>query len=109
VSSVRYVLGFYIPEDGILHSHRRENLKPYISLGILGSRDCLQRFSSRAVLGATFSSIALNTLQHNECWRRGVFLFVRGCKSECTRVVLLPLFFIILSCSVYRILEISGK
>jgi hypothetical protein len=26
VSPVRYVLGFYIPEDDILHSHRRENL-----------------------------------------------------------------------------------
>jgi hypothetical protein len=32
VSSVKYVLGFCIPEDGILHSHRRENLKSYISL-----------------------------------------------------------------------------
>jgi hypothetical protein len=29
VSPVRYELGFYIPEDGILHSHRRENLKSY--------------------------------------------------------------------------------
>jgi hypothetical protein len=27
VSPVKYELGFYIPEDGILHSHRRENLK----------------------------------------------------------------------------------
>jgi hypothetical protein len=27
---VRYELGFYIPEGGTLHSHRRENLKPYI-------------------------------------------------------------------------------
>jgi hypothetical protein len=27
VSPVRYELGFYIPEDGILHSHRREELK----------------------------------------------------------------------------------
>jgi hypothetical protein len=27
---VWYELGFYIPEDGILHSHRRENLKSYI-------------------------------------------------------------------------------
>jgi hypothetical protein len=27
---VRYELGFYIPEDGILHSHRREYLKSYI-------------------------------------------------------------------------------
>jgi hypothetical protein len=29
VSSVKYELGFYIPEDDILHSHRRENLKSY--------------------------------------------------------------------------------
>jgi hypothetical protein len=27
VSPVRYELGFCIPEDGILYSHRRENLK----------------------------------------------------------------------------------
>jgi hypothetical protein len=32
VSAVRYELGFYNPEDGILHSHRREYLKPYIAL-----------------------------------------------------------------------------
>jgi hypothetical protein len=32
VSPVKYALGFYIPEDGILHSHRRENLKFYIAL-----------------------------------------------------------------------------
>jgi hypothetical protein len=29
VSPVKYELGFYIPEDGILHSHGRENLKSY--------------------------------------------------------------------------------
>jgi hypothetical protein len=29
VSPVRYELGLYIPEDAILHSHRRENVKPY--------------------------------------------------------------------------------
>jgi hypothetical protein len=27
MSPVRYELGFYIPEDDILHSHRREHLK----------------------------------------------------------------------------------
>jgi hypothetical protein len=32
VSPVKYELGFYIPEDGILHSHRREGLKSYIAL-----------------------------------------------------------------------------
>jgi hypothetical protein len=29
VSPVKYELGFYIPEDDILHSQRRENLKSY--------------------------------------------------------------------------------
>jgi hypothetical protein len=29
VSPVKYEMGFYIPEDDILHSHRRENLKSY--------------------------------------------------------------------------------
>jgi hypothetical protein len=28
---VKYELGFYIPEDDIPHSHRRENLKSYIA------------------------------------------------------------------------------
>jgi hypothetical protein len=32
VSPVRYELGFYIPEDDIHHSHRRDNLKSYIAL-----------------------------------------------------------------------------
>jgi hypothetical protein len=32
VSPVKYELGFYIPEDGILHSHRRQNVKSYIAL-----------------------------------------------------------------------------
>jgi hypothetical protein len=29
MSSVRYELGVYIPEDDILHSQRRENVKSY--------------------------------------------------------------------------------
>jgi hypothetical protein len=32
VFPVRYELRFDIQEDGILHSHRRENLKSYIAL-----------------------------------------------------------------------------
>jgi hypothetical protein len=32
VSPLKYELGFYIPEDGILHSHRREHLKSYTAL-----------------------------------------------------------------------------
>jgi hypothetical protein len=30
-----YELGFYIQEDDILHSHRRENLKSYLKSCIL--------------------------------------------------------------------------
>jgi hypothetical protein len=30
VSPVKYEMGFYISEDDILHSHRRENLRSYI-------------------------------------------------------------------------------
>jgi hypothetical protein len=29
VSPVKYELGFYIPEDGVIHSHRREKVKFY--------------------------------------------------------------------------------
>jgi hypothetical protein len=32
VSPVKYELGFYMPEDDILHSHRRGNFKFYIAL-----------------------------------------------------------------------------
>jgi hypothetical protein len=32
VSPVRYELGFYIPEDDILHSHYLEDLQSYIAL-----------------------------------------------------------------------------
>jgi hypothetical protein len=32
VSPVKYKLDFYIPEDDILHSHRRESLKSYTAL-----------------------------------------------------------------------------
>jgi hypothetical protein len=45
VSAVKYELGFYIPEDDILHSHRRENPNCYIVLST----------SSRSVLGLTDS------------------------------------------------------
>jgi hypothetical protein len=34
VSPVKYELGFYIPEDDILHSHCRENLKSYLQISV---------------------------------------------------------------------------
>jgi hypothetical protein len=35
MSPLRYELGFYIPKNGILHSHRCENLKSYIDSVLL--------------------------------------------------------------------------
>jgi hypothetical protein len=32
MSPVKYEMGFYIPEDDILHSHCRENIESYIAL-----------------------------------------------------------------------------
>jgi hypothetical protein len=40
VSPLRYELGFYIPEDDILRSHRRENLKSY----------CIKAYEFRFIL-----------------------------------------------------------
>jgi hypothetical protein len=34
VSPVKYELGFYIPEDDILHSHCRESFKSYITQAV---------------------------------------------------------------------------
>jgi hypothetical protein len=36
MSPEKYELGSYIPEDSILHSHRRENLKSYVILCSFG-------------------------------------------------------------------------
>jgi hypothetical protein len=53
MSPVRYDLGFYIPEDDILHSHRRENLKSYEA--IIGS-ESVQIRCSGAVSDVYWSS-----------------------------------------------------
>jgi hypothetical protein len=41
VSPVRYELGFCIPEDFILHSHRREDLKAYMYCRLFNRFDSL--------------------------------------------------------------------
>jgi hypothetical protein len=47
VSPVKYEMGFYIPEDDIHHSHRRENVKSY------NYRVAAQLVTSRVVLSST--------------------------------------------------------
>jgi hypothetical protein len=52
VSPVKYELGFFIPEDDIFHSHRRENLTSYISgalsLGSVASREMVTSIQFRS-------------------------------------------------------------
>jgi hypothetical protein len=49
VSPAKYELGFYIPEDGILRSHRRKILKSYITKSVDDTcRNCEDNASSQA-------------------------------------------------------------
>jgi hypothetical protein len=49
---VMYELGFYIPEDGTLHSQRRENLKVHFRCIQVGS-DCTTVLKLRGLLSET--------------------------------------------------------
>jgi hypothetical protein len=51
VSPVTHELGFYIPEDAILHSHLRENLKSYTELNIFTEHDFRDVFQMAEALG----------------------------------------------------------
>jgi hypothetical protein len=68
VSPVRYELRFYIPEEGILHSHHSENLKSYTSLSIWALQRSNNVFSVWYELGlisqktASFIVTAVKTL-----------------------------------------------
>jgi hypothetical protein len=48
VFPVKYELGFYMPEDDILHSHRREMLSSYITSLFVVVNDKLTVFHTRA-------------------------------------------------------------
>jgi hypothetical protein len=52
---VRYELCFYVQEDGVLHSHRRENLKSYM-------KSLIWQF--RVILTRTIFSRERNTVKH---------------------------------------------
>jgi hypothetical protein len=54
VSPVRYELGFYIPEDGILRSHRRENLESHkvVDVAIFSSLLAFKRRNAAGRVGA---------------------------------------------------------
>jgi hypothetical protein len=50
VFPVKYELGFYIPEDGILHSYRRENLKSYRKVTGCSSSTCSPVLNWNAIM-----------------------------------------------------------
>jgi hypothetical protein len=60
MSPVSYELGFYIPEDDILHSHFRENLKSYME----------------RLLFAFLRKVRLES--QNECYRSALVALVAG-------------------------------
>jgi hypothetical protein len=57
---VRYELSFYILEDSILHSNRRENFKPYIVVIVQDSRMPLYREVYRRFLQPVHGSLVPN-------------------------------------------------
>jgi hypothetical protein len=71
VSPVKYEMGLYIPEDDILHSHSRENVKSYNELTSYSSR-CLMfnwcvclplTIVSTAAVAVTVSSARWSSVQ----------------------------------------------
>jgi hypothetical protein len=72
VSPLRYELGFYIPEDGILHSHSRENVKSYLIYVLYYTRSHVARIDSRSAL------LRCNDLGFNALLPPNGLLFVDG-------------------------------
>jgi hypothetical protein len=79
VSPVRYELWLYIPEDDILHSHRRENLKSYIITSCWQQLDLHASYNDTfhiLVSGSEISNLALfvtssKTFQLSSLWSSG--------------------------------------
>jgi hypothetical protein len=73
MSPVRYELGFYIPEDDVLHSHRRDNLKPYTLSDLVKFTENLfckatsVIFSSRQVSAKLHGKTCIRVLQTQMC------------------------------------------
>jgi hypothetical protein len=68
VSPVKYELGFYIPEDDIFHSHRRENLKSYTVInGFSFLNSPVETGHSGPRLGPVTASGACIPSAHNQC------------------------------------------
>jgi hypothetical protein len=93
VSPVKYELSFYIPEDGILNSHRRENLKSYIFLKLfilLLSKLWKRKSSEIGDKGERNFSGAFGLyvgLEVEACTGLGVFVAKRSCRTKQNKMV----------------------
>jgi hypothetical protein len=62
VPPVRYELSFYVPEDSILHSYRRANIKSYIALTSLPLEGRRNVFPVRYDMGSDIQKPAFFTV-----------------------------------------------
>jgi hypothetical protein len=81
VCPVKYELWFYIPEDDILHSHRRENLKSYLAL----TGWTLQRRRNVSLMRYKLSFyIPEDDILHSHC-RENLRSYIKSLLSETSR------------------------
>jgi hypothetical protein len=87
VSPVKYELGFYIPEDDILHSHRRDDLKSYRCVTAYDKRQPVMsanRPLCRTIMGACW----LRAAPLPGVWVDGVSSFTYGGKLNILNIFL---------------------
>jgi hypothetical protein len=89
MSPVWYELGFYIPEDGILHSHRRENLKSYMLRCAWNKLD-FSGHISRETKGSYSEHLSLNHTNLKTLLKTIYFLFIYGAAVEPSPLLLQP-------------------
>jgi hypothetical protein len=92
LSPVRYELGVYIPEYGILHSHSRENLKSYTVLTGWTLQRRRNVFSVRYEVGVHIPEYGILHSHRRENLNSYIFLFLSALRypgqHSCTALLL---------------------
>jgi hypothetical protein len=91
VSPVKYELGFYIPEDGTLHSHRHENLKSHIATYIYDA--CFICTKYVEAYGVPKNRYRIAALILYISWAPIVEIFNACSKNRYSNIILLPFIF----------------
>jgi hypothetical protein len=77
MSPVRYELGFYIPEECVLHAHRRENLKSYVEITHFPSAIQLHKHQclhSHYINLSQRDSSAVICSRYSHCWQQSTIV-----------------------------------